>query len=121
MVDRSYQMHLQIAKKLAGFLDDKYEIFGIRFGFDPLLDIIPWAGDAITTVLGAYIVWVGVKMELPPKRIAKMIFNIVVDFVLGLIPVFGVITTVFFRSNRMNIEIIEDFLRGDRVEEGVIV
>ena len=121
MIAISYQTHLQIAKKLAGFLDDQYEIFGIRFGFDPLLDIIPWAGDAITTVLGAYIVWVGIKMRLPNKRIFKMIFNICIDFILGLIPVFGVVTTVFFRSNRMNIEIIEDFLRGDRVEEGVIV
>lgn len=114
-------MHLMLAKKLAKFLDDKYEFMGIKFGFDPLLGLVPWLGGVITAGLSVYIVLVGMQMKLPTNRIIRMIVNIIIDFLIGLIPVAGAIATVFYRSNRMNIGIIEDYLRGDKVEEGVIV
>ncbi len=109
------------AKKLALLLDDKFELFGIKFGLDPLLDLVPWVGDIVAVTLGAYIIVVGIKMRLPSYKIWKMVFNCIIDYVIGLIPAAGPLITIFFRSNRMNIEIIEDHLRGDRVEEGVIV
>jgi len=110
-----------LAKKLADLLDNRYEIFGIKFGLDPILDLVPWVGNVVTMLLGFYIVYVGKNLKLPQVRINKMILNIIIDFVIGLIPVAGAIGTVFFRSNQMNIKIIEEFLRGGDIEEGEII
>jgi hypothetical protein len=115
--------HLAIAKKLANLLDNKFTLFGIKFGLDPILDLIPGVGDVLAVILGFYIVYVANILKLPQDRINRMILNIAIDFVIGLVPVVGAIGTIFYRSNQMNIKIIEDYLRseGGVIEEGEIV
>ena len=117
------KIHFIFAKKLATILDDQFEFLGIKFGLDPILDLIPGLGDVLAVGIGLYIVWVGYKMKLPPRLVRRMIFNAVLDFLIGLVPIAGNIGTIFFRSNRMNVKIIEDYRRNDGgvVEEGVIV
>ena len=117
----SKEFHLLLAKKLAALLDDRFEIFGIKFGLDPVLDLIPGIGDILATVIGIYIIYVAALFRLPQRKINRMIINMILDFVIGLVPFLGPIGTIFFRSNRMNIQILEDHMRADIVEEGVIV
>jgi hypothetical protein len=113
--------HVKIAKFLALILDNRFEVLGIRFGLDPILDLVPGVGDIIGVVLGLYIVYVAVELKLPQDRINRMFLNIIIDFIIGLIPLAGIIGTIFYRSNQMNIKIIEEYLQGGVVEEGEIV
>lgn len=117
------EIHYKIAKRLATILDDRFELFGIKFGLDPILDLFPVLGGILPAIFGLYIVWVADKLNLPQNIIRRLVFNVVVDFVIGLVPVLGNIGSVFYRSNRRNIQIIEDFRRNDGrdIEEGVIV
>lgn len=114
-------MHLLLAKKLAALLDDRFEILGVKFGLDPILDLVPGIGDLLATFIGVYIIYVAVLFRLPQRKINRMIITMMLDFIIGLIPILGAIGTIFFRSNRLNIQILEDHMRADVVEEGVIV
>jgi hypothetical protein len=117
------EVHFKIAKRLASLLDDRFEILGVKFGFDPIMDLFPVFGDILATAIGLYIVFTAKQLKMPNDVIFKMIINVAIDFLIGFVPVLGNIGTIFFRSNRKNIKIIEDYRRngGGVIEEGVIV
>ena len=48
--------------------------------------------------------------------IIKMIGNILTDFIVGLIPLLGVIFDVIFKANIRNIKILEKYSHGKFVE-----
>jgi hypothetical protein len=115
------QHHLGVARFLATQLDSKFKLFGIRFGLAPIIDAIPGIGDVIDVALSMYLVWIGVQLGLPEDKIGKMIINIAINFVLGIIPIVGEATYIFRKVNLKNLAIIEEYLKIHRVIEGQIV
>lgn len=107
---------LEIAESIASLLDDRFRIFGIKVGLDPLLDLIPGIGDVISTGIAAFIILVALNHEAPLSLVLRMAFNWFLDFIIGLIPVLGAVGTVFFRSNRMNIRLLNEFLHSENKE-----
>lgn len=81
-----------------------------KVGLDVILDLIPFGGDAIGSLLGAWIVWEARNLGMSKMQIARMSGNVGVDFLLGLIPVVGAIPDFFFRSNTRNLKIIKRHL-----------
>lgn len=104
--------HLKSAQKFAKLMDSQFSIFGIRFGLDSILGLIPGAGDISTLLLSLYLIWVGIKMKLPAKKILQMVFNIVVDTLIGAIPLVGDISDVFYKANIKNLRILEETSKG---------
>jgi len=76
-------------------------------GLDVILDLIPGIGDVAATALGAYIVWEAKNLGMSRWQISRMLGNVGVDFLLGLIPWVGAIPDFFFRSNTRNLKIIK--------------
>lgn len=111
---------LKIAAALAALLDRRYKVFNVRFGIDPILNMIPVIGDVLGVILGLFIVYTAVKMNLPQRKISQMVRNIVIDFFIGIVPVVGSIADVFYRSNLKNMQIIHDHF-GKKSEEGIII
>ncbi len=111
--------HLKTARILARLLDNQFSLFGIKFGFDPIFDLVPGLGDIVGAVLSLYIIWVGFKLETPPDKLHLMIRNVATDFLLGLLPLVGPIADIFYKSNQMNLKILEDF-HGDIIEGEII-
>lgn len=58
-------------------------------------------------------------MKLPQERISQMIGNVIIDFFLDFIPIFGQIVDFAFKSNILNIEIIEKY--APEIFEGQVV
>ena len=112
--------HLKIATSLANLLDNKFEFMGLRFGIDPILGLIPGGGDLVSFLLSLYIVWIGLKMELPRNRIIRMIWNTTLDFGIGLVPVLGDIADFAFKSNLMNLEILKQHAGKDIIEGEIV-
>lgn len=117
----SLHQHIRFAKKLVNLLDTKFHIFGLRFGIDPLLDAIPGIGDIMGAVTSCYLYWIAYKLRVPRVVYMKMAWNILFDFVLGLIPVIGIVFDSFYKSNVKNLVLIEkyfdpDVLEGEYVE-----
>lgn len=99
--------HIKISKSLASFLDNKFEVFGFKFGIDPIVGLVPVLGDILPIVVGFYIAWIAYKLDIPKHKIVQIILNTLVDFVLGLIPVLGDFGDFTFKSYIRNYEILE--------------
>lgn len=111
--------HIALASFLANILDSKFKILGIKFGANALIDLIPGFGDILAAVLSFYIVWIGIEMGLPGVKIFEMIKNIIIAFIIGIIPVIGDVGYIFYKPNIKNLEILKTSKKN--LVEGQIV
>ena len=82
-------------------------------GLDAILDLIPGVGDIAGAVLGAYIVCEARNLGMSKWQMTRMVGNVGVNWLLGLlsvVPVIGVIPDLLFRSNTYNLRIIKRHL-----------
>ena len=101
---------------LATLLDTAIVIPGtqIRFGLDAVIGLVSGIGDVITTVLSLFIVSEARALGAPPLLIARMIANVALDGVVGVVPLAGDVFDVAFRANRRNMALLRDHL--DKVD-----
>lgn len=88
---------------------------GITFGLDPVIGLLfPVAGDAVGAIVSAYIVLVSVRYGLPKIVIARMVFNIAADFVVGSIPLVGDAADFVWKVNTRNLRLLNKYASGKR-------
>lgn len=94
--------------RLARLLDDQYRIPGttIRFGLDALLGLIPGLGDSAMSIVSLYIPLRARSVGAPWRLVFLMLLNILIDFLIGLIPVLGDIADIGWRANRRNVTLL---------------
>lgn len=112
--------HLRMAGVIAKLLDSQFKIGKFRFGLDPVMGLLPGLGEVIPLGLSAYIIWIAIQMKLPAERIAQMIGNVTVDFLIGLIPVLGDIADFAIKANVKNMEILRQYAPSDILEGNVV-
>ena len=78
----------------------------IRLGWDSILGLVPGIGDTLALAPAAYIIWTAHDMGLPMHRKSRMVWNVFLDWLLGLIPLVGDIFDVGFKANRKNAAIL---------------
>jgi hypothetical protein len=90
---------------LADLLDSRFRIPGtqIRFGLDPLVGLVPVAGDFIGLLASLYIVVELADLGLPLFTKLRMLTNILLDFFVGSVPLVGDVLDVAIRVNRKNL------------------
>ena len=100
-------------RKFAQLLDDKYSIPGtnIRFGLDALVGLLPGAGDAATAIAGLWLIVEAYRIGVPMTLLFRMLINLLADSALGIIPLLGDVLDVFWKSNRRNANLLEDYVR----------
>lgn len=111
---------IKTAKFFARLLDTQFNIAGVRFGIDPIVNLIPWVGDVVGVLLSLFILHTAYKVGVTKKDFAKMIFNILIDFLVGIVPFIGVIFDVVYKANIRNVEILEKYSHGKFVEGKII-
>ena len=79
-------------------------------GLDVILDVVPFAGDTIAAIMGAWMVWEARNLKMPKRAMARMALNVGFDALLGAIPIVGMVPDFFFRSNTRNLRIIRRHL-----------
>lgn len=99
------------AEYLAHLLDDAVHIPGtrIRFGLDPLIGIIPIIGDAIVTAVGGLILLTAQRLGVPRRTLATMALNLLVNGLVGSIPIFGDAFSFIYKCHAKNAAVL---LRG---------
>lgn len=103
--------HLKMARTLTYLLENQFKFGRFKFGLDPVLGLVPGFGDAISATLALYIVWIAINSRVPQDKIILMLWNIVLDFLLGLLPLIGDVADFAFKSNSINLEILEKYHR----------
>lgn len=107
-----------LAKFLADWLDQRFTIPGtsIRIGLDPILGLIPGIGDMIANLAGSAIILIAAQYRLPKIVLLRMGLNVALNAIIGAIPVFGDIFSIWFRSNVKNAHLLERYVgTEDRV------
>lgn len=109
---------LQELRQFSDFLDRAIRIPGTSqgIGLDPLIGFIP-GGDLLGAVLAGYIVFRSFQLGLPKKLLLIMTCNIVIDTVLGTVPILGDLFDVLWQANGKNVNILESYLMDYEEED----
>lgn len=105
--------HIAFARRLTRVMDLRFNVLGIRFGIDPMLDVIPGLGNLLATLTSCYLFWIAAKLQVPAWVYFRMLWNITVDSALGFIPYIGIVFDIFFRSNVKNFVLLEKYFDPD--------
>jgi hypothetical protein len=89
-------------------MDDVFRVpvLGWRFGLDALVGLIPGLGDTSTSLVSFYILVAAVRYRVPKITLLRMGLNIGIDYVVGSLPVIGDVADAWWKSNRMNLDLL---------------
>ena len=107
---------VQRLRRLSYVLDNAIAIPGTRYrvGLDPLLGLLPGAGDFVGAGLSAYIVLEAARLGIPRSLMVQMVTNILFETVAGSVPVVGDLVDVTWKANAKNIALLEEHLEIPR-------
>ena len=106
------QPALDRIRTLTHVLDNAVVIPGteIRFGLDPILGLLPGGGDAIGSVMSVYLVAECLRLGLPKATLSRMLSNLLLDTVVGAVPMAGDLFDVGWKANSRNLKLLEAHL-----------
>ncbi|MBB5636999.1 hypothetical protein HDE68_002912 [Pedobacter cryoconitis] len=92
-------------------MDEQFRIPGTkyRFGLDPLLNLIPFAGDIAGFAVSGGLVLAMASKGLTSKIVVLMCINIFLDTTIGAIPGVGQAWDFFFKSNTRNMRLLNEY------------
>jgi len=101
---------------LARLMDSRFKIPGtnIRFGLDALIGLIPGIGDLSTFAVSGYMIMIMAKNGANGYVLARMITNILVDAIVGAIPLLGDLFDVAFKANMRNMRLMQQYYQEGR-------
>ncbi|WP_166254536.1 DUF4112 domain-containing protein [Marinobacter salicampi] len=107
-----YERALARLNRYAGLLDSRFRVpfTRIRFGLDPIIGLIPGIGDAVGLGLSFYVISEAIGLKVGPRVVGKMLGNVAVDFVVGLVPVFGDAFDLVWRANDRNARLLREHI-----------
>lgn len=89
-----------------------FSLFGMRFGWESVIGLIPLAGDAVGVALALLLARKTRKLEggIDTNLLIRMMINIAVDFLIGLVPFIGDLADAAFKANTRNLRLLEEHL-----------
>ena len=103
-VDEAAVQRMQFVARL---LDDSIRLPGTEFkiGLDPIVGVLPVAGDAVAAALSGYIILESARLGVSYLTLLRMLANVGVDFAVGSVPVVGDIFDVAWKANVRNLQL----------------
>ena len=113
-VDRAAVRRMRFVARV---LDDSVRIPGtsFRIGIDPLLGLLPVAGDLVSGALSLYVVLEAARLGVPYGTLVRMLANVAIDVAGGSVPVIGDLFDAAWKANTRNVGLALDDLAGDGV------
>lgn len=103
---------LDIVKRKAYRYDMWFNFLGVQFGWSNIVGVVPIAGQIVATYwsISLLIAARGLDDGLPLDIHLIFIFNILIDFLLGLIPIVGDLIEIGYKANLRNFLLLEKHL-----------
>jgi hypothetical protein len=91
-------------------MDNRFRVPGtnIRFGLDPIIGLFPIVGEAVTFSISSILILSMVKYGVSRKVIIKMVGNVMIDAVVGSVPLIGDLFDVAYKANQRNYKLLKE-------------
>ena len=91
-------------------MDDLFRVpvLGWRVGLDPLIGLIPGFGDTASSLVSFYILVNAVRYRVPKITLLRMGLNLVIDYLVGSIPLVGDFFDAWWKSNQRNLDLLKE-------------
>jgi len=100
---------METIRRWSHYLDKAFRIPGtrMRFGWDPILGLIPGFGDIAAGLFSVFILIQSFRVKIPGIIRARMVLNALIDAVSGAFPLIGDIFDFVWKSNSLNLALLE--------------
>lgn len=109
---------LELIRRISYLLDSSIPIPGTKYriGLDPIIGLIPGIGDGLTSLVSSYIVLSGMQMNVSRWTLVRMVFNILIESVIGIVPVVGDVFDAYWKSNERNRVLLETSMNNPKAK-----
>lgn len=96
-------------RALSYLLDEAIKVPGtdLRFGLDPILSFLPTVGSTVSTLFGTAILLDAIRLRTPLSVMSRMVFNYLLNWLIGLIPAVGPFIGAWWKSNSRNVKLLD--------------
>jgi hypothetical protein len=100
---------LKALRHVSRLLDSAFVVPGTeyRIGLDPILGLVPGLGDLASPLFAIALLWQSRDLGIPRVVQLRMIFNVAIDALVGLLPVAGDVFDFAWKANNRNIALLE--------------
>ena len=105
----SQTRRLETLRRIASLLDSAFLVPGTsyRIGLDPILGLIPGFGDLAAPLFAIAVLWHAREVGVPKVVQLRMIFNVAIDALFGVVPLAGDLFDFAWKANDMNLVLLE--------------
>lgn len=110
---------LRRLRGIATLLDSAVRVPGtrVRFGLDALIGLVPGVGDVAGGMASAWVLIEAARLGASRPVLLRMLGNVVVEVLVGAVPLLGDLFDVGWRANVRNVDLLERHL-GTRAVAG---
>jgi Domain of unknown function (DUF4112) len=88
-----------------------------RVGLDSMVGLLPVGGDAVGLLISTYILWQAVQFGLPKTILVRMVFNVLLDALVGSVPLLGDLFDTAWKANTKNVNLLEAHLKQPQLSQ----
>ncbi|KDC53659.1 DUF4112 domain-containing protein [Pseudoalteromonas fuliginea] len=113
LTSAEYESTLKRLERFSHFTDSSIGIPFTKFniGLEAVIGLVPVIGDAAGLILSSYVLIEAQRLGVSKRIKTKMIINMLIDFVGGLVPFFGDIFDAFFKANTRNTCLLKNHIK----------
>jgi hypothetical protein len=106
-------------RRLSNLWDRALGIPGTRWrvGLDSLVGLLPVGGDMVGLVVSTYVLWQVVQFGLPKTILVRMVFNVLLDALVGSVPFLGDLFDTAWKANTKNVNLLEAHLKQPQLSQ----
>lgn len=95
-------------RRISQTMDEAFRLpGGYRIGFDGIIGLIPGFGDTAGAIVSSYIIAEAARLGVPSRILALMIYNVLVETIIGFVPVLGDLFDFAWKANLRNVRLLE--------------
>jgi hypothetical protein len=96
-------------ERMTWLLENLFRVGGRRFGLEPIIGLIPGAGDLVSGALGLAIIVEAMRFRIPRIVVVRMVLNTLLDLAIGAVPFLGDLFDFAFKSNSRNLALFRRY------------
>lgn len=115
-VTPAQEQRLAGLRKISGLLDSAFQVPGTsyRVGLDPIVGLIPGFGDLVTPLFTIGILLHAWELGIPKVVQARMLINVAIDSLVGVVPLVGDLFDFAWKANDRNMTLLETHTYEER-------